>query len=176
MKITLCEKPGSGKSTIAKSLAEEFNLKHYSTGDLMRKIASEKGYKIEEYMKIVGPEIDNEVDNWVKNIGETEDNFIFDSRIAFNFIPDAIKIYLDVSFEEGAKRIFLKQRESEKKAEDWNELAQRNEDRWETDRKRLEKLYGVDMDNKENYNFYIDTTGKEAGYVTKEIKRIVGTS
>ena len=71
---------------------------------------------------------------------------------------------------------FLKQRESEKKAEDWNELAQRNEDRWETDRKRLEKLYGVDMDNKENYNFYIDTTGKEAGYVTKEIKRIVGTS
>ncbi len=176
MKITLCGKPGSGKSTVAKAIAEEFNLKHYSTGDLMRKIAAEKGYKIEDYMKVVGPEIDNEVDEWVENIGKNEDNFIFDSRMAFNFIPDAIKIYLDVSFEEGAKRIFLKQRDSEKKAENWQELAKRNEDRWETDRKRLEKLYGVNMDNKKNYNAYIDSTGKEIEDVVKEVKRIIRAS
>lgn len=176
MKITLCGKPGSGKSTLAKELAKEFKLKHYSTGDLMRKIAAEKGYKIEDYMKVVGAEIDNEVDRWVEKIGKTEENFIFDSRMAFNFIPDAIKIYLDVSFEEGAKRVFLDPRESEKKAKDWRELATRNEDRWETDRKRLLKLYGADMDNKKNYDFYIDTTGKEIEYVIREVKRIIRAS
>lgn len=173
MKITLCGKVGSGKSVVAKALAEEYHLKHYSTGDFMRKIAVEKGYTIEQWSHVTPKEIDNMIDNWTENIGKTEDNFIFDSRMAFHFIPDAIKIYLNVSYEEAARRIFSDQRSSEAKANSIEELAQRNKIRWETDRERFKKIYHVDVDDKNNYNAYIDTTCKSKDEVIAEIQRII---
>ncbi|NCN22588.1 hypothetical protein GW934_03820, partial [Candidatus Falkowbacteria bacterium] len=48
-----------------------------------------------------------EVDEYQKKLGETEDNFIIEGRTSWYFIPNSLKIYLDVSLEEGAKRIFL---------------------------------------------------------------------
>ena len=66
MKITLCGRIGSGKSVIAKALAKDLNLKHYSTGDLMREIAKEKGYTIEDFMKIRSDDIDHQVDSRTK--------------------------------------------------------------------------------------------------------------
>ena len=175
MKIVLGGKAGSGKSVVAKRLKEIFNLKHYSTGDLMRKIAGEKGYKIEDYMKVVEAEIDKEVDSRTEKIGKEEDNFIFDSRLAFHFIPDAIKIFLEVSDEEGARRIFANQRESEAKAETVEELANRNRDRWETDRQRYIKLYNVDVNNREEYDVLIDTTELSLDEVVDGIRRAVET-
>jgi len=175
MKITLGGKGGSGKSVIAKALAEEYSLKHYSTGDLMRKIAMEKGYTIESWSHVTPKEIDNQVDEWVKKIGETEDDFIFDSRLAFHFIPDSIKVFLDVSYVEAARRVFADQRKSEAKAESVEELAERNRIRWETDRERYKSIYGIDVDEKKNYDAYIDTTNKNKDEVLAEIKRIIGT-
>ena len=42
MIITLSGNVASGKSTVGKALAEKLKLKHYSTGDFMRKIAKEQ--------------------------------------------------------------------------------------------------------------------------------------
>ncbi len=175
MKITLCGRPGSGKSVVGKALAKEYNLKHYSTGDFQRKIAMERGYTIEQWSHVTPVEVDHMIDSWVENIGKTEDNFIFDSRLAFHFIQDAIKIYLDVSWEEGARRIFLNQRESEAKAESALELEKRNKVRWETDRERYKKIYNVDIDDPKHYNAYVNTTGKNIEDAIKEIKRIIET-
>ncbi|MBT3324536.1 AAA family ATPase [archaeon] len=173
MKITLCGRIGSGKSVIAKALAKDLNLKHYSTGDLMREIAKEKGYTIEDFMKIRSDDIDHQVDSRTKKIGEEEDNFIFDSKLAFNFIEDAIKIFLDVTYEEAAKRIFENQRNSEAPASSPEELAIRNKERWEVDRKKYQKLYSVDIDDKKNYDVYIKTTGKPLDEVIQEVKRAI---
>lgn len=175
MKIALCGRPGSGKSAIAKKLAEEFCLKHYSTGDYMRQLAMEQGYTIEEFAKVIPKDIDHKIDAWTENIGKTEDNFVFDSRLAFHFIPDAIKIFLDVSFEEGARRIFLKPRESEAKAETIEQLAQRNKDRWEADKKRYLRIYHLDVDDEQNYDAYIDTTKRTREEVLREVQRIIST-
>ncbi len=173
MKIVLCGKPGSGKSVVAKAIKEIYHLKHYSTGDLMRKIASEKRYTIEEYMKVVKAEIDKEVDGRAEKIGKEEDDFILDGRMAFHFIPDAIKIFLDVSYEEGARRIFQDQRETEAKVESVEELAERNRSRWETDRQRYIKLYGVDVNNKELQDVVVDTTKLTIDEVVDEVRRAV---
>jgi cytidylate kinase len=173
MKITICGKGGSGKSAVAKALAKEFHLKHYSTGDFMRKIATEKGYTIEQWSHVTPVEIDNMIDKWAENVGKTEDNFIFDSRLAFHFIPEAIKIYLDVSYEEAARRVFANPRSTEAKVNSVEELAQRNKIRWETDRERYKKIYNIDVDDKINYDAYIDTTGKSIKEVINEIKRII---
>ena len=173
MKITLCGKIGSGKSVIAKTLAKEFNLKHYSTGDVMRSIAKENGLTIEEFDKVTPPDIDYKVDNHTKRIGEDEDDFIFDSKMAWHFIPDAIKIFLDVSYEEGARRIKKDQRINEAKVESVQELAERNKQRWETHRQRMIGLYDADMDDQTNYDVYIDTTNLSIEEVIDKVKQAI---
>jgi len=52
MIITISGKAGSGKSTVAKQLAKKLNLKHYSIGDIMRKLAKEKNISLNELSKL----------------------------------------------------------------------------------------------------------------------------
>ena len=175
MKIALCGRPCSGKSAVAKLLSEEFALKHFSTGDFMRSLAMERGYTIEIFAQKTPQEIDRMVDAWAEHIGKTEEDFIIDSRLAFHFIPDALKIFLDVSYEEGARRIFLKQRVSEAKAESVEELTKRNQERWDADRKRYIHLYSLDIENPENYDLMLDTTGRPIEDVIAQIRRALST-
>ena len=42
--IVVSGPPAIGKTTVAKGLAQEFNLKHLSGGDILKKIASEQGF------------------------------------------------------------------------------------------------------------------------------------
>jgi predicted cytidylate kinase len=173
LKITLCGKIGSGKSVVAKAISKELNLKHYSTGDLMREIATQKGYKLTEYMKIRPDDIDKIVDEKTKKIGETETNFIFDSKLAFNFIPKSKKIFLDVTDEEAAKRIFENQRESETKVSSIQEMVQKNKTRWEIDRQKYIKMYNVDINDQNNYDIYIDTTNLTLEQVIDKVKKAI---
>ena len=46
MKITISGDLGSGKSTIGKALAQAWNYNFYSTGDIFRKLSSERGLDI----------------------------------------------------------------------------------------------------------------------------------
>ncbi|MCX6741353.1 MAG: AAA family ATPase, partial [Candidatus Parcubacteria bacterium] len=46
MIITLSGKPGSGKTTVAKILAEKLGYKFYSTGDLRGQMAMKRGLTI----------------------------------------------------------------------------------------------------------------------------------
>jgi len=173
MKITIGGKIGSGKSSIAKRIAKELNLKHYSTGDFFREFAQRQGMDVTEFSKDVTEDIDNEIDEKTKKIGQEEDNFIFDSRLAFHFIPNAIKIFLEVSDEEGAKRIFSNQRESEDKVNDLSILIEKNKKRWALSRDRFLKIYKVDMTDTNEYDIVIDTTELNIDEVVEETKRAI---
>ena len=52
MIITISGKAGSGKSTVAKSISQKLNLRHYSIGDLMRAMAREKKISLLELNKL----------------------------------------------------------------------------------------------------------------------------
>ena len=108
MKLTLGGTLGSGKSTVGKLLCKEFKLKYYYTGQRFREMAAEKGMSIHEFAKIAEKDrkIDIELDKWQENIGKEQDDFLLDGHIAFHFIPDSIKIFLDGNINERAKRIF----------------------------------------------------------------------
>ena len=54
MNLVLLGPPGSGKGTQAERIAEEFNLKVFSTGDILRQLAKEEtslGRKIKEILR-----------------------------------------------------------------------------------------------------------------------------
>lgn len=171
MKIVLCGRIGSGKSTIAQRIAKELGLKHYSDGDLIRALAMDKGVKLETFVKQRSDAVDLIIDEKTRMIGKKEDNFIFDSRLAFHFIPDAIKIFLEVSEEVGAERIFKHPRKSEAPVKTTKELIKKNKERWETDRQRYKRLYGVDINDMKNYDIVIDTTKRDVEDTVHEIQR-----
>jgi cytidylate kinase len=180
MKITISGMLGSGKSTIAKVLAKKLHLKHYSSGDFMRQMASERGITLAELSKIAenDPEIDKEIDQRQINLGKNQDKFIIDGRLSWKFIPDSIKIYLDVSPEESARRTFNDKKETRKteKFSSIKELAKQIEERKKSEIKRYKKYYGVNHHDKKHYDLYLDTTKmtikEEVDYLLKKIKKI----
>ena len=159
MKITISGKPGSGKSTIAKLVAENLNLKHYSIGDIMREMAKEKNILLIELSKQAeqNPEIDKILDKKSEEIGKKEGDFIMDTRLGFHFIPDSIKIFLDVSLDEGAKRIFKDKREGEK-TKTLEELKFQIKRRIDSEEKRYLEYYHLYVNNADNYDLIVDTT------------------
>ena len=66
---------GTGKSTIAKKIAEKLGLRHYSTGDAFRELAKEMNMTLKEFTSYVenNPIIDKKLDEKVKSIGKQGD-------------------------------------------------------------------------------------------------------
>jgi len=108
MIISLSGAHGSGKSTIAQKLAEELNWPRYNIGGLRRAAAQKRGLTLAEYNKLgeTDPQTDREVDEYQKELSRTQDNFIIEGRASWYFIPRSLKIYLDVTPDVGAERIW----------------------------------------------------------------------
>ena len=174
MIITISGTAGSGKSTAAKLLAKELDFKHYSIGDLMRKIAKEKSLTLLELSAKAekDPEIDKELDKKQIELGKTEDNFIIDSRLGFHFIPHSFKVYLKVSEEEAAKRIFKENRQHEK-YQDIKESQEKIKQRKRSEDKRYMDYYKVNYQKESNYNLVIDTTNLSPEKVIKAIRKSI---
>ncbi|MFA5000039.1 MAG: cytidylate kinase family protein [Patescibacteria group bacterium] len=165
MIISLSGAPGSGKSTIAQMLAEKLGWPRYYMGGLRREAAKKRGLTLAEYNKLgeSDPVTDQEVDDYVKELGEKEDNFVIEGRTCWHFIPHSLKIYLDVNQEDGAKRIFkaLQKKNDRNEAADlasWQDVLASNQERIASDNFRYRKYYNIDAYDPKNYDFYLDTT------------------
>lgn len=157
---------GSGKSTVAESLAAKLGWPRYYVGGLRREAAKARGLTLAEYNKLgeEDPKTDLEVDEYQKKLGKTQDNFVIEGRTSWLFIPHSLKIYLDVDPDEGARRIFSHLQQKNDRNEDLDlksleDVKISNERRLASDKLRYQKYYGVDVNDKSHYDFYLDTTG-----------------
>ena len=180
MIITISGKAGSGKSTVAKLLAKELELKHYSMGDLQRKYAKERGITIEELGKLEEKDdtIDREVDASQSELAKNQDNFVIDSWLGFHFIPKSIKIFLDCDNKVSAERIFKDIKgnirdESERKAETVEEVQNILEGRIEVNRKRWIKYYSADFMDQNNYDLVINTSNISVQQVLEKTLEVI---
>jgi len=176
MIITISGKAGSGKSSVAKKLARKLKLKHYSIGDLMRKLAKEKNMSLNELSKLAekNDSVDKELDKKQIEL-KNEDNFVIDGRLTAFFIPNAdLKVFLDCDDEVRAQRILRHDREEEKSA-DINDTINKIKQRESSERKRYRKFYHVDYYDKNLYDLIIDTTNVNINGVVEEIIKKVKT-
>tara|TARA_Y100000310_G_scaffold94955_1_gene92808 strand:- start:42297 stop:42827 length:531 start_codon:yes stop_codon:yes gene_type:complete len=159
MIVTISGKAGSGKSTVAKQLAKKLKLKHYSIGDLMRQLAKERKMSLTRLSKLAEKDksIDLELDKKTIALRE-EDNFVIDGRLTAHFLPYAdLKVFLDCNDKTRAERI-LKEKRHDEKSKNIKELIKKIKQREKSERKRYNKIYGIDYQDKKLYDLMIDTT------------------
>ena len=161
--ITIAGKPGSGKSTTSKMLASSLGYKHFSSGDLFRRIAKERGVDVYQINLIAEKErdIDHQVDKKLQEIGENENELVIDSRMAWHWMPKSFKVYLDLDLEIAATRILTTMDDNRKKSESIpdkpSEYAGRLQLRLDTENKRYMSLYNQNPHDISNYDLVVDT-------------------
>lgn len=175
MKITIAGLPGSGKSTIAKIVASKLKYKHYSTGDFMRELAHAKGLSLLEISKQAekSHDIDKELDDRQKTLGQVEDNFVLDARLGWHFIPDSFKVFLKVDEQVAAQRIFNDKRPHEKENTSVDQTIENNKKRIQSEVERYKKYYDLNPLDDSNYDLILDTTDGDPDAVAQKIIKAV---
>jgi predicted cytidylate kinase len=184
MIITISGLPGSGKSTVAKLLAKRLKMKRYYMGLMRRRMAEERGISLQELNKIGETQewTDKTVDEYQRELGKKEDNFVIEGRTSFHFIPSSVKVLLIVDVKTGAKRIFGDIRSGGRRTEgepgSLGEMEKSIRKRMASDEKRYKKYYNLDIMDKSHYDIVIDTTDLTPGQVVERIlasvKKIAG--
>ncbi len=163
--ITIAGKPGSGKSVTSKMLAARFGYQHFSSGDLFRAIGKEHGIDDVREINLAAERgelnVDELVDQRLRDIGRTENEIVIDSRTAWHWMPNSFKVYLDLDLVTAAERILKNidafRMEHEHIPEDPMEYALLLEERLASESRRYKKLYDVDPYNTSNYDLVVDT-------------------
>lgn len=180
MIITLGGLAGAGKSTIKQLLAEELGLKSYSMGDMRGEMAKVRGITIDQLNDIGlnDPSTDNEVDEFQKTLGETQDDFIIDGWMGWYFIPQSKKIFLTVDPDIGAARIFADRQDNPKRNDEpeyksVEETKKTLAARAAHNDARYQKWYGASYLNLNNYDFVIDTSHLTTEEVFQKIMKFI---
>jgi predicted cytidylate kinase len=145
MIITISGLHGTGKSEIAKLIADRLGILYYSTGQMFRDLAKEKNMTLEEYTNYVEhhPDIDKELDNKVVNIAK-KGNIIIDSQLS-GYILKSIadfRIHLTCPLELRVKRMSERDKTSLEKKLKETTLREKSE------LERFKKLYNIDISDK----------------------------
>lgn len=194
--ITISGDPASGKSTVREALKRYFEEQGkevivYSTGDIFRKLAREKGMSVTEFNQFLQKNscnVDNSIDNSVVNLGkkiieENDDNkvYIIDSRMAWYNIPSSFKVKLTTTDLIAGKRAFEdKTRGKEDRYPSLEVAIEKTKERKQSEIERYITLYGENADrlNDDNFDLVINNSSisKDKGDVIEtadEITKII---
>jgi cytidylate kinase len=178
--ICVCGMAGSGKSTVAKRIAEAYKLKYFSGGDALMAFAIEEGFRPLErgwweskeglsFLQKRGkdPQFDKAVDKKLLEVAE-KGNVVLDSWTVPWLLKKGFKIWLEASVEERARRIARRDKISYKEALD----ALKSK---ENQTKAIyRKMYGFDLgEDLEPFNFILDTEDLRASEVFQVLRLVI---
>jgi cytidylate kinase len=161
---------GTGKTTYAKALAQQFSLRHVSAGEAFRKLAEEEGLTLQELAEKaeMDPSIDRRIDEAVKKEAALG-SVVIDGQLAAWMAEDNadLKIYLTapdkVRFERIACRDGLTLQEAE----------HTTREREAREMRRFKELYGIEVKDLSIYHLIIDTSLLPLEDTMKTLKNIV---
>lgn len=152
MIITISGAPGTGTTTLARGLASELGLRWVNSGELFRKIASEKNISVREMNRLAekGPEIDYLIDDAQKILAK-DGSGIFEGRLSGHLLPADLKVLLKTDLRIRSERIA--KRESKLLEDAIAETRAREE----SEARRYKKYYNIDISDFSVYDLVVDT-------------------
>ncbi|MBQ8726948.1 MAG: AAA family ATPase [Oscillospiraceae bacterium] len=158
--ITITGSLGSGKTVVSKLLNEYLGFEIESIGSLQRKMAQKYGMSTFDFNKYMEthPEFDHELDSFVKEQGQSEIPKIFDSRLAWHFIPESLKVYLYVTDEIAARRVYNDKYRINENYSSTDVALSNIIQRRKSEVLRFKTQYEIDLENLNNYDLIIDTS------------------
>ena len=102
--------------------------------------------------------LDHQIDAVTREIGIRNSPYVVDSRMAWKFIPNALKVFLTVDEVVGAERVISVARVAESHTEGVRGAIEANRARRSSEVKRFSQLYTVDPTNWDNFDLVINTT------------------
>ena len=161
--ITICGGLGSGKSSTARKVARQLDFHYFSSGDFFRQVGLELGLSVNKTNKRAetDPQIDEMTDAKLREM-RNKDKIVIDSRMAYHWIPESFKVYLDLPQEIAKRRILksLHENQLRKESEEISseeEVYERIKERLESEQKRYWNLYKMNNADKNNFDLVIDT-------------------
>jgi len=170
-KIAISGDLGSGKSTVSEMISKELSFKRYSTGDIQRSLAAKYNMTTLEFNKYTESRkaIDHEIDNATAELAKTNENIVFDSRLAWHFVPNSFKIRLIIDKTVAAGRIFNACRGEVETYKDIEEAINKIAQRKNSEKTRFLDVYGINLLNFDNYDLIVDTSYVSPEEVTSQI-------
>lgn len=175
-KISITGDLGSGKSTVANLISDKLQFNVYSTGQAQRKLAAKYNMttlQLNEYSK-THPEVDKEIDSIFVNLGNADENVIFDSRLAWHFVPNSFKVYLSVDSNIAAQRIIDANRGKTETYLNLEDARHKILERKRCENERYLSIYNVYCDRMSNYDLIVDTSHSDpesiANFIIKKFQ------
>lgn len=153
MIVTISGTPGAGKTAIAKRVAAEIGFSFSSIADLRQRLSRENELSEAENEN---HELwtDDQIDEYLEEIGASYDNLIIASRFAFHLVPHSFKVLLTCDPLVAARR--LVRRRDERYGEELGEIEAAITERIEKDRARGTRFYGKDPHDPKHFDLVLD--------------------
>lgn len=159
-KITITGDLGSGKSAVSKILCERTGFEYVSTGRIQRQLAQEMGIDTLEMNRRADtdPEIDRKIDGIFVDLGKDPGSYVVDSRMAWFFLPDSYKVYLQADIQVAVDRIMSDPNRNSEQYGSREEAIQKITARKQSENERFLLKYGADSSNLQNFDLVVNTT------------------
>ena len=173
-KVTISGHPGSGTSTLVEGLSKHFSLTSINGGEIFRTEAKERNMTLAEFGKLCSDDetVDLTLDEKLRTHILDNSTNIIESRLAgwwaYKLKSDCVRIWLNVSEQERARRVSIREGTTR------DEAIRANKARLLVDNERYQKMYGLTPDDPTPYTHIIDATDITAEEVLGEAIKIIG--
>ncbi|MCU1370352.1 MAG: cmk [Ilumatobacteraceae bacterium] len=168
MLITLSGLPGSGTSTVARTVASRLGLDHLDGGTVFRTLASERGVTLAAFARIAEADdaIDRALDDRLVERATVGD-VVLESRLAgwlaTRAALRALRIWIHCDEVERARRVGARD------GHDPDEALTANQEREASERQRYQDFYGIDLRDVSIYDLIVDSTSTPPDAVIDQI-------
>lgn len=175
MRITISGTPGSGKSTVAKMLAERLGYAYVNAGQIFREAAAKRRMTLAQFNAHVAthPELDRKLDDALIARAKRHPNLILEGRLAG---------WMTKRAGLPAFRVWVTARESTRidrlMARDGGthtEVIQKLKTRSVGERRRYRRQYDIDLDDLSFYDMVIKTDNVTPEQIVRQILAAIET-